>query len=185
MSCRRFQNYFHEYLDGALSVRAQGAAERHLARCGACRQTLLREQRVAQVLAQRLRGDAESLVLRPDLWHRVVERIEPTQNRPVPLDSAAEFWARWAWPMVISASLLVIIGLTVWLPFSAARSRERAAANAKADTHPSAISARVSYSVPVHTFRQYGNSVVDTVAFKTAVADETIWSASQADFREN
>lgn len=143
MNCRRFQNCVHEYMDGALSAREQGAVERHRARCGACQRTLLREQQVAQVLSRRFRHDTELLAIRPDLWRLVLEKVEQRQHRWTLLESAGEFWVRWAWPMVISGSLLVLIGLTVYRPFPAAHAREREAANATTDTYPSAVSSRV------------------------------------------
>jgi len=185
MNCRRFQNQVYEYVDGTISALQRAAAERHLARCGACRQAVHREQQLAHVLSARLRHDAESLTLRPGLWREVQSAIAADGITPPPWASIVGFWRPFAWPFATVVSLLLMVGMRVFHPFSGARVHEMDATRSHGRDDQSAVSVQVSYSVPVRIFRQDGNVVIDTIASQTVVADETLWNASHAAVHEN
>ncbi len=76
MNCQRFQNRLHEYVEGTLSAGTQAAADRHLARCIACRQAVDQEQQLAQILSERLRQGTETLALHPQIRRRIVTALE-------------------------------------------------------------------------------------------------------------
>lgn len=199
MNCRRFQNRLYEYVDGTLSARAQAAANKHLARCSACRQALHQEQQVAQFLSDGLRQGTGTLCLRPEIARRILaapDRIPPKDN-----ESIGWSWNRVAWPLVIAAYLLLLV--TFWVinyfsAFSFLQSRaspgERLQSVDTAETGPvqemetgqpdrrdihSAVSIQVSYRVPIHKFRREGNLVVDTFAYETVVASGTLRPGGQ------
>lgn len=185
MNCRRFQNQVFEYADRTLSTRERATAERHLARCGACQQVLHREQQLGQALSARLRHDAESLALRPDLWRQVQRAVEAGSNSPPPWASIVGFWRLFAWPFATVVSLQLIAGILVFHPFSGAHVREKASARSNGPDYQSPVSVQASYHIAVRKFREQGNVVIDTIAFQTVVADETLWNASRAAVHEN
>jgi anti-sigma factor RsiW len=184
MNCRRFQNRVYEYADGTLSAGARAAAERHLARCDDCRQALHREQHVAQLLSEHLRHDAESLALRPDVWHRILKAVEANSTAPTPWESIVGFCQRFAWPLGMAVSVLLLVGILLFHPFSGARVQEMEAARASGQGNHSAVSIQVSYRVPVRKFREEGNFVVDTMSYETVAANETLWTVGHAAVRD-
>jgi hypothetical protein len=185
MNCKRFQNRLLEYVERTLSAPARMAAERHLARCDACLRALRREQHVAQLISQRLRPEAEFLALRSDLWRRVQNAVEADSPPLTTWESIAGFCRRFAWPLVIAVSLLLILSLALLHSPSAAKVREMAAAQSNDQGNQSAVSIQVSLRVPIRKYREEGNFVVDTIDYETVVADETLWNARYASLREN
>jgi anti-sigma factor RsiW len=180
MNCRRFQNRVCEYVDGTLSARVRIAAEDHLVRCGACRQAVRREQHVAQLLSGHLRHDAASVALRPDVRREILKAIEAKSAPPTPWASIVGFCDRFAWLFGMAASLLLIVGLLVFHPFSRAQVRETEAAQLNGQGNHSAVSIHVSYRMPVRRFREEGNFMLDTVSYETVAANETLWNGGHA-----
>ena len=181
MNCRRFQFRVYEYVEGTLSPRARAAAERHLARCGACRQAARREQQVAQFLSDRLRRDAQSLALRPGVRRRILQALQRKPAPPAFGESILAFWNRFAWPLGLAVSLLLILVVLRFHPFSVVQATQSARSNRR--DNPSALSIQVSYRVPVRKFRREGNWIVDTLSYQTVVASQTLWTGGQASVR--
>ena len=152
MNCRRFQNRLYEYVDGTLSPRARVAAKRHLARCDACRQAALREQQLAQFLSDRLRQGAQSLALRPEVRRRILQALERKSAPPAFGESILALWDRFAWPLGMAVSLLLIVAVLRFHPFSRVHETESARSNRR--DNPSALSIQVSFRVPVCKFRR-------------------------------
>ncbi len=172
MNCRRFQNRLHEYVEGTLSAGTQAAADRHLARCIACRQAVGQEQQLAQILSERLRQGTETLALHPQIRRRIVTALEsiPATDR----ESIACLWSRLARPLGIAVALLLIATFLLINFFSGARVHETARPDS-GDIH-SAVSIEVSYLVPTYKFSKEGNLVVDTLSYETVVASGTLWT---------
>jgi anti-sigma factor RsiW len=184
MNCRRFQNRVYEYMEGTLSGGVRAAAERHLARCDACRQGVGREQQVAQRISERLRHDAESLALHPDVRRRILQAVEDKSAPPAPWEAIVGFWFRFSWPLGLAVSLLLIVGILVFHPFSGAQVHEMEAARSNSQDNHAAVSIQVSYRVPVRKFREDGNFVLDTISYEKVVANETLWPGGHAAVRE-
>jgi len=179
MNCRRFQNRLYEYVEGTLSPARQAAAETHLARCSACRQAVHQEQQLARFLSERLRQDTETLALRPEIRHRILTTLE---HKPVPPsngESIIVLWNRFAWPLAMAASLLLIVASLLGNYFSGARVHETEVARSDGRDKHFAVSIQVSCCVPTYRFHQEGNLVVDTLSCETMVANETLWTGSQ------
>jgi anti-sigma factor RsiW len=166
MNCRHFQNRLHEYVEGSLSAGAQMAAEKHLSECGTCREAARREQQAAQFLSDGLRQSVESLVLRPEIRHRILTAPKSEPAAHVSGGAIIVLWHRYAWPMGIGAALLLIAAMVASNHFSGAR---------RADSRTiSVVSVEDSYRVPVYNFRREGNFVVDSISDETVVISETI-----------
>jgi anti-sigma-K factor RskA len=174
MNCRRFQNRLYEYVEGTLSSGTQAAADRHLARCSACRQAVSQEQQLTQFLSDRLCQDTKTLALRPDIRQRILTALEHQSAPPTNGESIAGLWNRFAWPLIIGVSLLLIVTLLLINYFSGARVHETETAQSNDRDIHSAVSIQVSYCVPTCEFRQEGDFVVDTLSCETIVADETL-----------
>jgi len=184
MNCKRFQNRVYEYVDGTLSARVRAAAEGHLLRCGACRQAMRREQHVSQLLSERLRHDAESLAIRPNVWRGILKAVEDQSTPLAPWESIVGFCRRLAWPLGMAASLLLIVGILMFHLFSGAQVHEMEAARLSSQGNHSPVSIQESYRVPVRNFREEGNFVVDTITYETVAANETRWTGGHAAVRE-
>ena len=175
MNCRRFQDRMHEYLEGTLSPATLAAARKHLVLCSACGQLLRQEQQLAQFLSHRLRQGAETLTLHPQVERHILaalaERIPPTDGK-----SIVWSWNRFAWPLSIAVSVLLIVTLPLLKHFSGARVNEKETARSDRRANHSAVSIQISYRVPTYKFRKEGDLVVDTLTYETVVANETLWT---------
>ena len=173
MNCRRFQNRLHEYVEGTLSSGTQAAADRHLVRCAACRQTVSEEQQLAQILSERLRQGTETLALHTQILRRILTALESSPAADG--ESVVCFWNRFARPVGIGVSLLLIATFLLINFFSGTKDPETKIV--RSDIH-SAVSIEVSYRVPTYKFRKEGNLVVDTLSYETIVASGTLWAGS-------
>ena len=180
MNCRRFQNRLHEYVEGTLSAGTQAAADRHLARCTACRQAVGQEQQLAQILSKRLRLGTGTITLRPQIRRRILTALKsiPATNR----ESDVCLWNRFARPLAIAVSLLLIVTFLLINFFSGARVHETVRSDGR--DIQSAVSIEVSYLLPTYKFSKEGNLVVDTLSYETVVASGTLWTAGQERVRE-
>ncbi len=164
MNCRRFQNWLYEYVEGSLSAGKQAAADKHLAQCSACLQTVRQEQQRAQFLSSRFRQNTETLALRPEIRRRILA-IPSQEHAPRPI---VALWNRFTWPLGIAAAVLLVAAILRLNYFSRARVNDP-------DT-PSVVSIEVSYRVPTCKFHKEGNLILDTLSYKTVVVSETLWS---------
>ena len=180
MNCWRFQNRLHEYVDGTLPARIQAAADKHLAGCAACRQAVGQEQQLAQFLSNRLRQGTEPLTLHPQIQQRILATLEsiPATNG----GSVVCLWDRFARPLGIAVSLLLIVTFLLIDFFSGARVRETVRSDGR--DIQSAVSIEVSYLVPTYKFSKEGNLVVDTLSYETVVASGTLWTGGQERVQE-
>ncbi len=182
MNCRRFQNRLYEYVEGSLSAGTQAAADRHLARCTSCREAVGQEQRLTQILSERLRQGTETVTLHPANRQRILTACASIPAADV--DSVARLWNRFARPVGIAVSLLLIAAFLVISFFSSARVNEtKEVRSDRRDIH-SAASIEVSYRVPIYKFRKEGNLVVDTLSYETIVASGTLWTGNQGRVQE-
>ena len=182
MNCRRFQNRLHEYVEGALSTGTQAAADRHLDRCTACRQAVSQEQQLAQILPERLTQGTATVTLRPAIRQRILTALEysPAANP----HSLVCLWNRFARPLGITASLLLIATFLAINFFSGARVHETKTVRSNGrDIHP-IVSIDLSYHVPTYKFRREGNLVVDALSYETVVASGTLWTDNQGRVQE-
>ncbi|MCX6903184.1 MAG: zf-HC2 domain-containing protein [Verrucomicrobia bacterium] len=173
MNCRRFQNWFYEYVEGSLSARRRAAAEKHLAQCGACRQAVRDEQQMARRLSDRFRQHTEFLALDPEVPRRVAKALE---GRPAPQtlgQAAASLWRRFAWPLAVAASLLVVAGFLLALFLRENTSSTDTAGLTGGRSHAS-ILIQVSYRMPAYQFRQEGNLVIDALGWQTNAVDVSL-----------
>jgi anti-sigma factor RsiW len=164
MNCRHFQNRLYEYVEGSLSAGTQAAADKHLVACSACRQVVRQEQQRAQFLFDRLRQDTESLALRPEVRRRILASPAPAPVQNPIID----LWNRFAWPLGLAASLLLVAAILLINHFPGARGDDLNA--------PSAVSIEASYRVPIYKFRKEDNLVLDTLSYETVVVSETLWT---------
>ncbi len=72
MNCQDFQNELYEYVESTISATERAAAEQHLAGCDACRRAVEKEQKLAGILAARLRQSGETLKLNPEIRYHVL-----------------------------------------------------------------------------------------------------------------
>ena len=169
MNCRRFQHRIYEYLDGALSPGAQAAAERHLSRCAACRQALRAEQQIAQFLSDKFQRATDALALAPEVESRVLAALARERNAPAREQENIFSWRQFAWPVGLTASLLLILAsfLFVQRPGSpSGRTQPRLA--------KSGVSVQFSFIAPTYTFRHEGGFVIDTLSYQTNVVNEKL-----------
>ena len=180
MNCRRFQNRLHEYVEGTLPAGIQAAADKHLAGCAACRQAVGQEQQLAQFLSNRLRQGTEPLTLHPQIQQRILAALEsiPATNG----GSVVCLWDRFARPLGIAVSLVLIVTFLLIDFFSGARVRETVRSDGR--DIQSAVSIEVSYLVPTYKFSKEGNLVVDTLSYETVVASGTLWTGGPERVRQ-
>jgi hypothetical protein len=169
MNCRRLQNHLFEYLDGALSCRAQSAAKRHLDQCAACRQAVLDAQTAALSLSTRFRQDSESLVLNPNFQARIMAGVKKESARPSSVQFPSSFWRSFAWLETGAALFLVSIFLAAGL-----WQRHWRIAQSRGDDSGPAISLTISYCDPIYTFHTDGRFVVDSLDCQPRIVEESI-----------
>jgi anti-sigma factor RsiW len=170
MNCRRFQHRLYEYLDGTLSPGAKAAAERHLSGCAACREALRAERQVAQSLSDNFRQTTDSLQLPPEVQRRVLAALADKRRAPVGELVGVFTWGRWAWPVGLAASVLLLLA-GVFLYVRAPRPQTGPAQPRLAG---GGIQVQFSYIVPTYTFRQEGGYVVDALICQTNVVNERL-----------
>jgi anti-sigma factor RsiW len=185
MNCRQFQDCLYEYVEGTLSATTQAGADRHLAACHSCRVAVQQEQQFAQNLSARLRQDAETLTLRPEVRQAI---LRAARRQPAPLgmlEFLAGLWNRFARPMAIAVPLLLVVMVLVIWHFSGTRIHEMPTARADGRHPPSALSTPPAVSIqiscrrPAYQFRREGNWVVDTLSCQTVVASGTVQPGGQ------
>ena len=180
MNCQRFQNRLHEYVEGTLSAGTQAAAERHLAGCTACRQAVSQEQQLAQILPERLTQGTATVTLRPAIRQSILMGCE--SSLAADGESVISFWSRFARPLGIAVSSLLVVTFLLVNFFSGARVHETVRSDGR--DIQSAVSIEVSYLVPTYKFRKEGNLVVDTLSYETVVASGTLWTGGPERVRQ-
>jgi len=182
MNCQRFQNRLHEYVEGTLSTGTQAAAERHLAGCTVCRQAVSQEQQLAQILPERLTQGTATVTLRPAIRQSILMACE--SSLAADGESVISFWSRFARPLGIAVSSLLIVTFLLVSFFSGARVHEMKTVRSNGrDIHP-IVSIDLSYHVPTYKFRREGNLVVDALSYETVVASGTLWTDNQGRVQE-
>jgi predicted anti-sigma-YlaC factor YlaD len=170
MNCRRFQLEIYEYLDRSLSPRAHAAAEEHLSACGACRQMGSRERQIAQSLSDKFRAAAGSLQLPPEVGRRVIAALAEQRPAPDEEQGMANFWRRWALPLAIATSgLLLLAGF-----FFFVRPPGPGVPHSQPQVAQDGVSVHLSYVVPIYTFRREGGFVIDALTYQTNIIDERL-----------
>jgi predicted anti-sigma-YlaC factor YlaD len=174
MNCEDFQNGLLEYLEGTLSPSDQAATEEHLAHCGSCREAVEREQRLAQFLSHESARSTAALHLGPDVRRRIAARLAPETREQIHAPGKIFAGLRLAWPTAIAVSVLVA---AIWFGGFFLRPREpkSAARQPHGEPRPATASIRISYLVPVYTFRREGNLVIDALTWTTNVVDQALW----------
>ena len=135
---------------------------------------------MAQFLSNRLRQGTEPLTLHPQIQQRILAALEsiPATNG----GSVVCLWDRFARPLGIAVSLLLIVTFLLIDFFSGARVRETVRSDGR--DIQSAVSIEVSYLVPTYKFSKEGNLVVDTLSYETVVASGTLWTGGQERVQE-
>src|SRR5207245_10570936 len=131
-------------------------------------------QQWPQPLAERATHGSATVTLRPAIRQRILTALEysPAANP----HSLVCLWSRFARPLRITASLLLIATFLAINFFSGARVHETKTVRSNGrDIHPT-VSIDLSYRVPTHKFRKEGNLVVDTLSYETIVANGTLWT---------
>lgn len=170
MNCRRFQHEIYEYLDGSLSLKAQAAAEQHLADCEACRHVVEAERAIAQRLAQTFRAATQSLRLPPEVGRRVAATVAKQGRASAEPWGGMFSWPRWVWPLAATAAALLLLG--GYFYFVGARGPELEQPRPRPTA--AAASIQFSYVVPTYTFRREGGFVVDALTYQTNVVNQKI-----------
>jgi len=110
MSCRRYEKWISDELDGMLVEKKKSALDRHLAECPDCGSY---RERLARL--QEGTGRLPQPGLTPDYWSdfsfRLEQKIRSAEPRPARPQPA--FW-KWAWTAA-GAVLLFSLGLAFWL----------------------------------------------------------------------
>ncbi len=180
MNCPQFQDLLFEYLEGSLAPAIRDSADAHLSSCPACRQAVRQQTQIARSFSRGFQQAAQTLALRPDIQRRVLAAL---QAEPVPLPGQAgvlAWWQRLVWPVAITAALLLATALMTGVPFSSRVSVIPPMRSARRDAPaPTPVSIRLSYCVPTYTFRQNGNTVIDSLTCNPRVVDQTIWLSSK------
>ena len=173
MNCRSFQDVLFDYLDGALAPAAHADADAHLAKCAACRDTVRKQQEVAQALTDRFRGRTESLALRPEAQRRIVAALRDASAQRAGEIHVRDWWRRLAWPFAVASALLVAASLMTGFPFQP-RGHDLRAARAPGRDLP-VVSILISDCEPTYAFRREGNRVLDTLTCNPRVVEQTLW----------
>jgi hypothetical protein len=148
-------------------------ADKHLARCTGCREAVSQEEQLAQILSTRLGQAADAHTLHPQARQRILTTFEfiPVRHG----ESIVCLWNRFAKPLGIAVSFLLIVTFLLIDFFSGTKVHETKTARGAGSTVPSAVSIDLSYRVPTYKFRKEGNLVVDTLSYETVAASGTLW----------
>ena len=178
MNCQHFQNELHEYVEGSLPPVRQRAADEHLNQCGACRQLLRQEQRVAQTLSQEFRQTTTGLMLPPDFQARLLIALhKEAAEKVTPLPEPNPGWARFAWPVAIAACVLFTsFRLSYFFPDAPT---PEITDYKSAAVSPPDISVHFVYCEPTHVFRKDGNQIVDAIICEPRTVDMTFHQNNQ------
>ena len=170
MNCRRFQHRLYEYLEGSLSRGARAAAEKHLARCAACRQALGAEREIAQSLAGTFRRATDSLQLPTEVQHRLLAAL--AEQRPARSEEQGSVfaWRRRAWPVTLAASVCLLLAGIFLFPRGTGRQTDLPQPHRASG----GTSIQLSYVMPTYTFRQEGGYVIDALTYQTNVVNERL-----------
>jgi anti-sigma-K factor RskA len=174
MNCRRFEHLMWEYLDETLSSRKRASADRHLARCGVCREALRRHQQIARTLSKSLQQTAESLRLDPEVERCLLGNLTAPSaagaDRPF-----REWFPVLTWRLAAAAVLVCAAGLLVWglalLP--------KVTKGPSPSIEPSAFAwAHTAHEEPTRTFEKDGPFVRDCLTYQTVVVNVRLWAQS-------
>ncbi len=173
MNCRRFQHRLYEFLDGALSSRAQAAAEKHLTECDACRQAVQQQRQLAQSLSRQLQSSTESLHLPPAVQHRIKTALADTPASRHEVPSIHLLWRRLAWPLAAAACLILVSVIAAEFVRRSHAPGDQAARSQPRGAPPAAF-IHLTYSVPAYTFRREGTLVIDALTHQDIVVNATL-----------
>ena len=166
MNCEQLQENLFEYLDETLSPAEKAAAEKHLAGCGVCRDTVQRELLQAQTLSSRLSQAIESVALDSNAQRRIVNTVRSRSAKS--RESSFSFWSRFAVPACVAAVVLIAASWIGHHRFTEGNSRS----NAGVSLAPTGrVPIHFSYSIPDYFFHQEGGVVVDTLIIDTRFVD--------------
>jgi anti-sigma factor RsiW len=166
MNCHRLRENLHDYFDNALSHSEMAAAQKHLAGCAACRAAVEQEQQLAQSLSRQFEQTAATISLDASARRRMALAIRQELVGPAPRPSFT-FWTRFALPFAAAAVLVA----TIFIRHHPAALPDLPAGNARANQD---VIVHATYSVPVYTFHEEGNLVVDALTSDTRVVDSTL-----------
>src|SRR5687767_4247578 len=79
MTCRKFQDHLHEYVDESLENGEQAAARDHLERCPKCRRALQRVQSFGRAMEHALDRATESISIQPAFGHEILRAARAQQ----------------------------------------------------------------------------------------------------------
>lgn len=164
MNCRRFQDNLFDYVDGALSRRAQAAAERHLEQCDGCLQALDDLQKSAQCLSNHFRQDTGSLTLSARARRRIMAAAEGEMAAPAAFALLLNVLRPLAW-LGAGVAVLLVAAALAFGPWT----RHKGAAQSFA-----AISLQISYCDPTYTFSTDGNFVIDSLTCEPRIVEELL-----------
>ena len=179
MNCPDFQNELHEHVEGSLSAAAHAAGEQHLAGCETCRRAVEKEQKLAGILAARLRQSSETLKLNPEIRYHVLAAARRNPASIEVSESLIRSWGHWLRLAAIPVCLLLVAALLLAIHFSVTRRHEIISVpvmprvstiTPPADNPQTAVSVQMSYRLPTQQFHQEGNLVVDAFINETVVA---------------
>ena len=175
MNCRRFQQELEEYVEGTMTSRKRGAAERHLAGCTRCREILRRRQQLAATLPASLQQAASSLQLDPRVEQHVLREWQKRSSQTAAAREGGFGWlsSGQAWPWVAAAAALVagILLMGRFLQVNGYVGGTASLPNAKPQAY---VTIQASYRVRAHTFRWEETQVIDCMTFRTNVLEETL-----------
>jgi anti-sigma factor RsiW len=192
MNCGHFQEDLYEYLDDTLAPAEKVAAEAHLRTCGACRDLVQGELALAHALSSQLERAVESVALDAAGRGRItdaVRRSTAAARRPDSVSFLARLFGmgalepgtpgavsqspwRFALP-VAAAALLMVTGIWVGPRLLRERSASRIAPGSVAVAEPF-VAVHASDSVPVYTFQNDGNYVVDAITIDMLSMDGSL-----------
>ncbi len=190
MNCGKFQESLYEYLDSTLPPAEKAQAEAHLGACGACRELVQNEFRLAQVLSTRLEKAVESVALDADARSRIAKAVLQASGEEGAKPnrwllslllgrsgagrrgaSHAVIQRPWRLAFPVFAAALVVIG-GIWISHrlfpERVPNRQMPASLAASD---GATSVHVACSVPAYTFQAEGDLVIDALTRETVSMD--------------
>ena len=111
MNRRRFQKQMYEYVEGTPASGARAAAEQHLTSCIRCRETVRREQEMAQALSSRFRLGTESLMLGAEVRRNIVAAARRQPASPTLVKSLTGWWRSVTVPAAIGACVVAVTAI--------------------------------------------------------------------------
>jgi anti-sigma factor RsiW len=192
MNCGHFQEDLYDFLDDTLAPAKKAAAEEHLRTCGACRDLVQGELALTETLSTRLERAVEPVALDAAGRRKIAEALRRSTAEATHPDSVS-FLARlfgmrgselgtagaviqspWRLALpVAAAALLLVAGIWVGPRFLRERSASRIAPGSVAVAEPF-VAVHASDSVPVYTFQNDGNYVVDAITIDMLSMDGSL-----------